>query len=351
MNNYSRTFVALTEEQSGYSIAGKKAFGKAIIEARGTEGKLLISVQGLRPDAFYKIYLVAKNIGTPASRFSGVFMGNLPINNNGAAEVKMPFNAHSVADSGFMVGLFSTVAILVHNAPTLTAPLVGYVGEPSFWKNGFEIFKMKEDILEKEEVAEKSEVQGTRREVAEEPDVDEMVVEEPAVVAEKPVEEIDAKSVHTKFNDYIPACSQEDTLPTVETEAEMVAEPMPEPQAALEEPNWNIADAVNEIFRKNAKMAPFVRPDPNIEWRRIEPEHAAIIGFPEIATSEFAIQAFQRYKHLVLGRVPGSRYILGIPDMYTLETASTLESKGFVFKRCDGREVIENSYGYWIMVV
>ena len=346
MNDYFRAFVALTEEQSGFSIAGKKAFGKAIIEARGTEGKLLVSVQGLQPDAFYKVYLVAKNIGTPSSRFSGVFMGNLPVNDKGVADIKIPFNAHSVANSGFMVGLFSAVAIIVHNAPALTAPLVGYVSEPVFWKNGFEIFKIEEEVKE---------ATGTKCEATEEPTVVEAVVEETIAVNDEPIietvvtETANAPTVHTKFKDYVQSYHEEtDETSIPESSPNLQATPQDDPP---EEPNWETADTINELFRINAKMAPFIRPDPNIEWRRIAPEHAALIGLQEVAASDFAAQAFQRYKHLVLGRVPGSRYILGIPDMYTLETASALESKGFAFKRCDGKEVVENSYGYWIIVV
>jgi len=368
MSGYFRAFVALTEEQPGYSVLGKSVFGKAIIEARGAEGKLLVSVQGLKPNVFYKIYLVAKNINVPNSRFSGVFMGNLAVNDKGACDIKMPFNAHNVGESGFKVEQFSTVAIIVHNAPTLTVPLVGHVGEPVIWKNGFEVFKKTE--LEHESLENTITAEAVVETVVADPVIENVAEEAPVEVVEAEPDLLkNEPNNHEKFKDYVqaynadtsePAIAPEmEDEPIIEAVLEVVEEPKITPpiepvaeQAAAEVFSFaNTADALDELFRHNAKMSPFVRPDHNIEWVRVAPEHAALIGLFEIAESDFAAQAFQRYKHLVLGRVPGSRYILGIPDIYNLQTAATLESKGFGFKRCDGGDATEGSYGYWIIVV
>jgi len=344
-NDYFRAFVALTEEQTGFSLAGKKAFGKAIIETRGADGKLLVSAQGLKPTVLYKIYLVAKNIGAPTSRFSGVLMGSLPVNDKGVAETKILFDANSVGESGFMVGLFSAVAIIVHNAPILTAPLVGYVSEPVFWKNGFEFFEKKDGtVVVKQDAEELAKDDMTD----EEPGREEPFKEEPAKQ-----DVLDEPNVHEKFRDYVRSYQENtDVLPVLEEPEKPHISETKETQLLAEEPStFAAADLVNELFQKNAKMTPFTRRDPNIEWIRIAPEHAALIGLHDMVESSLVADSFRRYRHLILGRVPGSRYILGIPDMYTLQTAATAESKGFAFKRCDGGEVSENSYGYWIMVV
>jgi len=317
INGYFRGFVALGEEQSGFSLPNKKAFGKVIIEARGDDGKLLVSIQGLKPTVLYKIYLVAKSEGTASNRFMGVCMGNLPLNDKGVADVKILFNAANVCESKMDIGLFSAVAVIVHDAPVLTAPLVGYINEPFLWKNGFEFFvKPNESVVSKTNETE--------------------------------------QNVNEKFRELVKLCKIEESEPKDEVSGDCSNEiGTEEPQAQIiNEPETGISvEIINELFQKSSKIKPFSRRDPNIEWIRIAPEHVKLIGLEEEAESPFMANAFNRYRHLVMGRVQGGRYILGVPDMYTLQTAATAESKGFAFKRCDGGELAENSYGYWVMVV
>jgi hypothetical protein len=317
--DYYRAYVALSEEQSGYSLPGRKAFGKAVIEARGAEGKLIVSVQGLRPKVPYKVYLIAKNIGAPTSRYSGVFICDMPVSEKGAGEVKLAFDAHDVGGSGFMAGLFTVVAVLVHNAPNLTAPLVGYSGDTVFWKNGFEVYTKKEEARS-------------------------MIHDEPA--NPEPAVTEDFMAYAKNYMDETDEYYAPEPEPVHEPVTEFIPEPIPEPVIVSETENH-----INVLFAKNAKMSPFITKDPDIEWVRIAPEHVSLFGLTQLASSEFLMTAYKRYRHLVLGRVGGARYIIGVPDMYGPQSALVAEEMGMAFKRCDGGEVAENSYGYWLVLV
>ena len=371
MSSYFRTYVALTEDQQGYSFIGKNPFGKVIIEARGTTGKLLVSAQGLKPQIHYKIYLVAKN----TNKFSGVYMGDLIVNDKGMGDEKITFDAHNVGASGFSVDVFTVAAIIVHNAPALTVPLVGYINEPVFWKNGFEVFQNNEPEAQNIEVEvqnpQQDEIGANEEVIAEsaeevieivtdteetiiknedeivaadldkniENEVVENIAIENIVIEDHVIETADVKTyeninaddlnIHGKFREYAHSYNKQ-------TEAMRVSEMND--------------DVLSMLFRRNAKMSPFIRKDPEIEWVRVAPEHAALIGLPEIGDSPFVYEAFRRYKHLVMGRAAGVRYILGIPDMFNPQTAPIAEGLGLTFKRCDGGEATDGSYGYWIII-
>jgi len=361
---YFRAYAALTEEQSGFSLPGKKAFGKAVIDVRGTEGKLLFSAQGLKSSELYKIYFVAKNIGAPTSRYSGVYMADLRVNDKGAGEVKITFDATDVGGSGYMIGLFGVVALLVHNAPTLTAPLVGYINETVFWKNGFEIFSKDSDAVEKHEieaVAEKT--VDEKCEVVEEKNVE---VQKPTkrvdAIEEKAPEETQATEVVDKPVAGNPHESFKEYVREYINEAEAVSGPLPEilpdkpvtggggekQTAAISEA---VKDKIQHMFRRNARMSPFINHSGDVVWIRISPEHAQLIGLEEIAASELALTAYRRYRHLVLGRTTSNDLILGIPGIYNEQSMEIAKPLGLSFNQCNGGGPVENSYGYWVVHV
>jgi hypothetical protein len=359
--DYYRAYIALIEEQQGYSVAGKRAFGKAIIEARGADGKLTVSVQGLKPKIFYKVYLAAKNVGASDNRYSGVCMGDLVVNEKGAGDIKVAFDAGNVGGTGFAANLFTTAIVMVDNAPVLTAPLAGYVGDKVFWKTGFEVFKKK--ITDAQPAARNGHAPQNEvpvPEAAEIVDIAEVVDVTENVDA---VEVVEAAEIADTI-DVTETAEVVDSVEIVETTeaAEIPSEPNIHTQfkeyakeyvAETEREHKLEADAqLNELYRRNARMSPFMHKDPDIEWVRIAPDHVGLFKLPQIANSDFTITAFRRYRHLVLGRVGGGeKYILGVPDMYDPATAPEAEKLGFAFKRCDNAETAEKSYGYWLIVI
>ena len=403
--DYYRAYVALTEEQPGFSLPGKKAFGKAIVDARGESGKLLVSAQGLQPNELYKVYLVAKSVGAPASRYSGVFMADLRVDEKGSAELKLTFDASNVGESGFAVGAFDVVAIVVHNAPVLTAPLVGYVAEPVFWKNGFEVAKKKEseiqtsdsaevtetttvadditeaaevvvseDIVEEAEVAVLEDITETAEcseDIMETAEASEDIVEEAEIAASEDIMETaevseDIVEETAEIEEEVTSAAvsaQDDLAEEVDSgydsfdENEAVADDLPEARvesAATDEGTVKhispeAMEKLTHMFKRNARMAPFINHPGDVIWIRISPEHARLIGFPEIAASQLATTAYRRYRHLVLGRTTSDRYTLGIPGVFTPQTLAMAEALGLSFSQCNGGGPVENSYGYWVI--
>lgn len=132
---YKRYFVAMTHDSEGYEYRGKAPAGSCIIEARGNTGKLNLTIQDLKPEAIYKLYIVfkeaGKNIGIPA--------GSVRVNNRGKGELKWEFDADNTCGTGLGIELFICVAVIVSNKNSLISPLVGYKDQEIQWKSNLQL--------------------------------------------------------------------------------------------------------------------------------------------------------------------------------------------------------------------
>ena len=112
---YDKVFLMLRQETTGYAVGKRPPWGSCIMELKNGTGRLMLTVQGLRP-LRYAVYLLA---GHPEKK-------------EGHAELKWAFNPDAVGE-GKCAEDFHTVLILAEEGGR-SAPLAAYFGEKTDWK-------------------------------------------------------------------------------------------------------------------------------------------------------------------------------------------------------------------------
>ena len=100
---YDKVFLMLRQETAGYAVGKRPPWGSCIMELKNGTGRLMLTVQGLRP-LRYAVYLLAGQ--------ESIFCGELhPEKKEGHAELKWAFNPDAVGE-GKRAEDFHTVLIL-----------------------------------------------------------------------------------------------------------------------------------------------------------------------------------------------------------------------------------------------
>ena len=138
---YDRFFIMFKPEQSGYSMDKQEIKGYMKVEIRDGKGKIITYIQGLKilkNDEMYRIYLISSQ----NNNCIGLPIGWLEIDNRGHGESRFEFNPDNIENSGLSIEQFNIGAILVKNknSSQLIAPVVGYKGKETLWKNNFKEF-------------------------------------------------------------------------------------------------------------------------------------------------------------------------------------------------------------------
>ncbi|MFR5718825.1 MAG: hypothetical protein ACLUD9_09065, partial [Anaerotignum faecicola] len=121
---YDKVFLMLRQETAGYAVGKRPPWGSCIMELKNGTGRLMLTVQGLRP-LRYAVYLLAGQ--------ESIFCGELhPEKKEGHAELKWAFNPDAVGE-GKRAEDFHTVLILAEEGGC-SAPLAAYFGEKTDWK-------------------------------------------------------------------------------------------------------------------------------------------------------------------------------------------------------------------------
>ena len=130
---YDKVFLMLRQETAGYAVGKRPPWGSCIMELKNGTGRLMLTVQGLRP-LRYAVYLLAGQ--------ESIFCGELhPEKKEGHAELKWAFNPDAVGE-GKRAEDFHTVLILAEEGGC-SAPLAAYFGEKTDWKAIFQPQKRK----------------------------------------------------------------------------------------------------------------------------------------------------------------------------------------------------------------
>lgn len=107
---YDKVFLMLRQETAGYAVGKRPPWGSCIMELKNGTGRLMLTVQGLRP-LRYAVYLLAGQ--------ESIFCGELhPEKKEGHAELKWAFNPDAVGE-GKRAEDFHTVLILRRRAAVL----------------------------------------------------------------------------------------------------------------------------------------------------------------------------------------------------------------------------------------
>jgi len=250
--SYTRFFMPLEKEATGYEFKGRNPSGRCVVESRGTSGKLTVWAQDLKPETRYGIYIIFADEG----RYAGVSMGSLSVDTKGKAEARRDIDEQSL--NGFQIADALAVAVTAADAPGVVSPLCGYRDRPFSWRSSFYVSTGEVEKIE--------------------PKVVEIPVPEPMPEPE-PIPE--PEPVVTPEPEPV-APPEPDEAPEPEPEIETVPEPEPEPEPEIETPPMPKPEPIIDVESiSKPEEAPSPAPDN-------EPEPEAI---PEPAKPRSAPKA------------------------------------------------------------
>jgi len=315
--SYYRVFLTLKQERADFTKTGREAFGRCVIEARGREGRVSCQVQDLMPETQYKLFIVAAD----GNESKVVCVGRVLVDYKGKGETRFAFDADDVMNTGASIEKFNVAAIAVSregfdsgNLHEMATPLVGYKDDICInWK-----------------------------------------INTPEIQKEIPIEikleipQPDIMQVHENFAEMVKKYNEEtDAL------SEENPETKQEPMSVV--PKFYSSD-IDLVFTGNTRMFPFARQKSDIFWVRTSPSELPTfpLDYIKYMHHEFVKGAYGKYKHLIIGRtqIDGkTRYILGVPDVYSPELNKDAEELGFhQFKTCSGG-LMAGEHGYWLLVL
>ena len=139
---YKRNFVTLKQERSDYSLNGKQALGRCIIETKTEKSKLSIYVQDLKPQILYKAYLIAGD----TNESLGISVGTINVDAKGKGELKWEFDANDVHSTKKCVEEFNVVSVIAPKKGDVIAVMTGFIKDEIMWKNNFIDFADKKEV-------------------------------------------------------------------------------------------------------------------------------------------------------------------------------------------------------------
>ena len=138
--SYSRFFMPLMHEASGYEFKGRAPTGRSVVEARAGTGKLSVWVQDLKPETKYGIYIIFAQ----ERRHVGLHVGQLIVDANGKTELRK-----EISFEHFTLNEFVAVAIIATDAQGVVSPLCGYRTEQISWRHSFSVFSKDAPVISK----------------------------------------------------------------------------------------------------------------------------------------------------------------------------------------------------------
>ncbi len=108
------------------------------------------------------------------------------------------------------------------------------------------------------------------------------------------------------------------------------------------------ADSLMEMF---PKMMPFGN---QTDWEcvRLEPKDIGCLPMKWwfVSGNPFLMQGYYNYRHLILAKMQGTQYGLGVPGVFSAEMRKQAERCGFpMFRSICGNRNCPGAFGYWLM--
>ena len=334
---YDKVFLMLRQETAGYAVGKRPPWGSCIMELKNGTGRLMLTVQGLRP-LRYAVYLLAGQ--------ESIFCGELhPEKKEGHAELKWAFNPDAVGE-GKRAEDFHTVLILAEEGGC-SAPLVAYFGEKTDWKAIFQPQKG----AERQKKAEPQEMPKLQEKTA-------LKTAETAALSEQKEKPLSAQGCHGSFQGLLAKFRRE--LEKLEETGVLSAEETAHIRAAGKTENPPVreggqcadtgverVDKTTEIVDKvdtsgqQKKLEPF---GDGVLWDCLFLEELTLLAQIPLKWQKefFFLLPYRRYHHLIL-RQEENGYRLGLPGEYSEAEEAEAQRFGFrEFRRVDG------DWGYWI---
>ena len=388
--SYQRYQIILTEASPDFSVRGKKAFGKCILEARGDSGKISFNVQNLKPGIICNAYIAAADNGVGLA----INIGRIIASDTGNAEIKWECSAGNVDNSGLPLKVFNVAGMMIFGENIVSAPIIGFKDGEVEWEKNLRVHSNNTQNMENisDVSVEEQSVGPNPEESSEAPPIaqdEEPITEEPASPGElsqaKPfiISLAEAATILKTANapplPDTPAIPPEEFFETTEEGPaekafkdiankindklnEIDALTSENPQEAENAPDYSIlSDIENQhlqsIFQSCSKIRPFKNQDSDEEWVRITPNELNFLPdeFAHLHTNPLIISAYRKFNHLVLGRKQHSKRVdiaFGMPDIYAAAAEDHARAAGLMwFKCCDCEEILEGRHGYWLKIV
>ena len=384
-SSYQRYFMALSESSNEFTMEGKKALGKCIIEAKGSNGKVILSVQNIKPERIYSAYIIAAN----ESSSTAIEIGRIIPDLNGHGQTKWECNANNVENSGIALGSFNVAALmsvapnsLLVVAPLVNAPLVGYKDGEINWKNELKIHSQKSALSTPAADAMPSQAPAPAEGKLLEPSSEQMKktpVHESERLGFAPLIDHSKSSTlannhgfsqpmeESSANDFFETIEEGSAEKTFKLMAQKINEKLSEIDALELEGAYKadsentmlsmsleIAEGLNMIFRNCSKIRPFKEIRADTQWIRITPNELIYLPkeYEYLQKDLFISEAYKKYGHLILGRkheAETTAITLGLPDVYDKKNEKNASFSDLSeFLCCDCSDLLEGKHGYWL---
>ena len=405
MSQYSRVFITLLQDRSGYGLKSRDPLGRAIIEVKDGMGKITIAVQELKREIVYKAYIVSSsNDGLAVS------VGNLRPDDRGKAELKWEFDPIDVEQTGIAIHAFDVVTLVVESKAENAWVLTGYRDGEVRFKDKFKVAVKREraSIQTQDEKESKPlhhereskplhhereskplhherenkplhherESKPSQHEKESKPSflkpmrmfVDEgpashpemkVVVESVEINPEKEPDAEAAEYIGTDKAEYEPKEPSADTHTKFNSMAQRFNKELEELENLMLEgasPEVDTQLELENIIKNNTVMSPFKTGFEEVKWVRISIKELTYLpcNYWKLIYDPYVNLAFSRYKHMMLGAYSGcSRYILALPDAFDPSRERQAKNLGFdIFRSSDniiGQR--DADYGYWLMEI
>lgn len=371
---YNRQVIDLKQEDKGYLSISNRSYGYCKIETRGQKLRIKISVNGLiNRDNIYKAYLI-KSTETDSDMIP---VGVIELDDNNYSNLNVATDSSKIMGQNISIDEISIVAIgCKDDNDRFSFPLVGYIKEIDYpWKKNMNIDKIskkKNQAIKKDIVIDKKDIiadKSDTRSKESNPIINDVNTSFPAENNEN------TEKNYTRKDEPTVAEKETPVMETICDNKEIESQKW-EPHEDENNKSIEIDDIGNQtfdiiknhfddnelakihdnIFREYPKMRPFEGKYSHVEWIRIEP--ADIIYFPIeswlLTNNTFLLNAYRKYKHLILGRNEDCRdgkpyFILGVPGIYYPKDKVAAYFYGFKdFICCSGAKTKSGEYGYWI---
>ena len=384
---YEKIMFILRPEAGG--TERRNASGSCTIEIKNGKGKLVLYAQGLHNQSKpYRVYLISADL----KRTWGIDAGVLETDLKGKGKLKWEFDPDDVAGSKLAIEKFNTVAVAKKDKDThqIDAPLAGYQGQKTQWKDNFVEFtkeyckEVERELEEEAKAAEKEKTEQPQKtetaylESDEKPNEteareDEIKEEsiEAAVQAEEEqmkTEESEPAMIYATAKDFYEDFRMQEGEGTAASTFKTITKRFHEELTKLEEQgvlskeemayiNGDKTEqklrGIDYCFANNEKITPFF--DRSNEWIRISSDELWLLPIKncKLPKHPFVLCGEKKYRHLLLGKDVSrgeGTYLLGVPDEYAAKNSMKAASLGFKrFDCCQDAEIKEGGYGYWIM--
>lgn len=328
---YEKVFLMLRQETAGYAISKRPPWGSCVMELKNGQGKLHLTVQGLKPlGSGYGVYVLAGE--------ETIFCGALhPDRKDGRCELKWDFSPDAVG-KGKKAEDFHTVLVIAEGT---SAPLAAYFREKRNWKQTFRPSRKKEAVAEEITLRAAEAVVAERPIMVIVPEKKEEKKEEPT---HQKVAEEQKQSYHGSFQGLLEKFRQE----LEELEETGILSPaevanIRNQGAAAPSPAEEKAEEKERtlLFADHRELSPFGDGE---AWKCLSLEELTLLAQIPLKWQRefFFLLPYRRYHHLIL-QEKGNGLWLGLPNHYTEEDAADAAAFGFrEFRR------VEEDWGYWM---